>query len=152
MITLRGETKDKYTMPVYNNKFPFRGAGNQRLIRARTTTPYNIDNGAGTTIDEVLTSGFPFETIMVNVRATYTEATDTAGAASANFKLGVAAAGATLVAATALEAAKAIGAYTEGVPLAVVIPANTPVFVRHTGVATTEIGQYYVEALFLPKP
>jgi poly(3-hydroxyalkanoate) synthetase len=139
-------------MPIFNNKWPFRGAGNQRLISHRTLTPYNIDNGAGTTIDEVLTSGFPFDSYLVDVRASYTEATDTTGAASANFKLGITAGGATLVAATALEAAKAIGSYTLGTPLAVLIPANTPVFVRHTGVATTEVGQYHVEALFLPKP
>jgi hypothetical protein len=133
-------------------KYPHIGRGNQRFIRCRTLTPYNVDNGAGTTIDEVLTGGFPFDVFMVESRAVYTEATDTAGAASANFKLGITAGGATLVAATALEAAKAIGGYTVGEPLEVVIPANTPVFVRHTGVATTEVGQYYVEALFLPKP
>ena len=135
-----------------NTKYPHIARGNQRYLRSRTLTPYNIDNGAGTTIDEVLTGGFPFETILVDARAVYTEATDTTGAASANFKLGITAGGATLVAATALEAAKAIGGYTEGIPLAVPLPANTPVFVRHTGVAVTEVGQYYVEALFLPKP
>lgn len=139
-------------MGIFNNKFPHIARGNQRLIRQRTLTPFNIDNGAGATSDDVLTGGFPFDTYLADIQATYTEATDTAGAASANFKVGVTAGGATLVAATALEAAKAIGACTKGTPLGVLIPANTPVFVRHTGVATTEVGQYYVEALFLPKP
>lgn len=133
-------------------KFPHIGRGNQRLIRVRSTTPYNIDNGAGTTIDEVISGGLPFETIIVEARAVYTEATDASGAAGANFKLGVAAAGATLVAATALEVSKAIGSYTEGTPLAVPIPANTPIFVRHTGIAITDVGEYYVEVLLLPKP
>lgn len=134
------------------DKYPSVGRGNQRVIVIRSTTPYNIDNGAGTTVDEVLSGGFPFETIMVDVRAVYTEATDTTGAASANFKLGVAAGGATLVAATALEAAKAVGSYTLATPLAVPIPANTPIFNRHTGVASTEVGQYYVQVTLLPKP
>lgn len=134
------------------DKYPSVGRGNQRLIPLRSLTPYNVDNGAGTTIDEVITAGFPFETVMVMARAVYTEATDTTGAASANFRIGVAAGGATLVASTALEVAKAIGSYTEGTPLSVVIPANTPIFVRHTGVASTEVGQYYVQVLLLPKP
>ncbi len=135
------------------NKYPHIARGNQRLgLRLRSLTPYNIDNGAGTTIDEPLTGGLPFDTWLVSSRAVYTEATDTTGAASANWKVGVAAGGATLVAATALEAAKAIGSYTEGDPLPVLIPANTPIFVRHTGVATTEVGQYFVELLLLPKP
>lgn len=134
------------------DKYPYVGRGNQRVIVLRSTTPYNIDNGAGTTVDEVLSGGFPFETIIVDARAVYTEATDTTGAASANFKLGVAAGGATLVAATALEAAKAVGSYTLATPLAVPIPANTPIFVRHTGVAATEVGQYYVQVTLLPKP
>lgn len=134
------------------SKYPHIGRGNQRFIRLRTAASINIDNGSGTTIDEVLSGGLPFDSVIVSARAVYTEATDTAGVATANFKLGVAAGGATLVAATALEVSKAVGAYTEATPLDVVIPANTPIFNRHTGVAATEAGQYYVEVLLLPKP
>ncbi len=133
-----------------NNKFPFVGRGNQRLFPVQSVI-FNIDNGSGITIDDQL-GNFPFDAWLLDVRAIYSEATDTAGAASANFKLGVAAGGATLVAATALEAAKAIGGYTLAVPLAVVLPANTTLWVRHTGVATMEVGQYKVQVLVLPKP
>lgn len=133
------------------NKFPFRGAGNQRCFPVITPAAFNVDNGAGTTVDYQL-GNFPFDCYIQDVRAIYSEATDTAGAASANFKLGVAAGGATLVAATALEAAKAIGATTVATIASDYLPANTTLWVRHTGVATTEVGQYFVQVVLLPKP
>lgn len=134
------------------SRYSFVGRGNQRLILATTRTTFNIDNGAGTTADDASVGPFPFETLIVGSRAVYTEATDTSGVATANFKTGVSAGGATLVAATALEVSKAIGAYTDGVPLEVPVPANTTIWTRHTGVAATEAGQYFVEYLILPKP
>ena len=133
------------------NKFPYVGHGNQRLIHLATPAAYNVDNGAGTTVDYQL-GNFPFDCYLMDVRAIYSEATDTTGAASANFKLGVAAGGATLVAATALEASKAIGATTTATIAVDYLPANTTLWVRHTGVASTEVGQYFVHVLLLPKP
>jgi hypothetical protein len=135
-----------------NNKFGYVGRGNQRTFVATTRTTFNVDNGAGTTADDASVGPFPFDCYIVDARAIYTEATDTAGAASANWKTGITAGGATLVAATALEISKAIGGYTAGVPLAVLVPANTTIFTRHTGVATTEVGQYFVQYTILPKP
>lgn len=132
--------------------FPFRAAGNQRTFVATTRTTFNIDNGAGTTADDASVGPFSFDCYIAAARAVYTEATDTAGAASANFKTGVAAGGATLIAATALTAAKAIGAYTEATPLDVLVPAGTTIWTRHTGIAATEAGQYFVEYEILPKP
>lgn len=134
------------------DKFGYIARGNQRLLYMRTNTTFNIDNGAGTTADDSSIGPFPFDCIIVTARAVYTEATDTTGVATANFKTGVAAGGATLVAATALEVSKAIGAYTDAVPLAVAVPANTTVWTRHTGVAATETGQYFVLYGILPKP
>jgi hypothetical protein len=133
-------------------KFPYIARGNQRTFVATTRTTFNVDNGAGTTADDGTVGPFPFDCYIVDARAVYTEATDTAGAASANFKTGITAGGATLVAATALEGAKAIGGYTLAVPLNVLIPANTTIFTRHTGVATTEVGQYFVQYTILPAP
>lgn len=135
-----------------SNNFGYVARGNQRLIHATTRTTFNIDNGAGTTADDASVGPFPFDCYIVSARAVYTVATDTSGVASANFKTGVAAGGATLVAATALEVSKAIGAYTEATPLDVVVPANTTIWTRHTGVAATEAGDYFVEYLILPKP
>lgn len=134
------------------NKFPYVARGWQRAFFVRTATEFNIDNGAGTTADDSSIGPFPFDCFIVSARALYTVATDTTGAASANWKTGITAGGATLVAATALEVSKAIGAYTEGVPLNVVIPANTTIWTRHTGVAATEAGNYYVWYGILPKP
>jgi hypothetical protein len=135
-----------------NNKYPYVGRGNQRTFIATTRTTFNIDNGAGTTADDASVGPFPFDCWITDARAIYTEATDTTGAASANFKTGVSAGDATLVAATALGVLKAIGGYTAGTPLAVVVPANTTIWTRHTGVATTEVGQYFVQYTILPKP
>jgi hypothetical protein len=134
------------------DRFGFVARGNQRAFYMRTTTVFNIDNGAGTTADDSSIGPFPFDCYIVLARAVYTEATDTTGVQTANFKTGVAAGGATLVAATALEVTKAIGAYTDGAPLAVAVPANTTIWTRHTGVAATEVGQYFVLYGILPKP
>lgn len=135
-----------------NNKYPYRAAGNQRTFAIQTRTTFNIDNGAGTTADDASIGPFPFDCYITDARAVYTEATDTTGVATANFKTGVAAGGATLLAATALEVSKAIGGYTTGSPLAVLVPANTTIWTRHTGVAATEAGQYFVQYTILPKP
>lgn len=135
-----------------NQKHPYIARGNQRTFAIQTRTTFNVDNGAGTTADDASVGPFPFECIITDARAVYTVATDTAGAASANFKTGITAGGATLVAATALEVSKAIGAYTIAAPLAVSVPANTTIWTRHTGVAATEAGEYFVQYTILPKP
>lgn len=134
------------------DKSAYVARGNQRYFVATTRTTFNIDNGSGTTADDASVGPFPFDCYIVAARAVYTEATDTAGVATANFKTGVAAGGATLVAATALEVSKAIGDYTAGVPLDVAVPANSTIWTRHTGVAATEAGQYFVEYVIMPKP
>jgi hypothetical protein len=132
-------------------KFPYIARGNQRTIILVTPAAFNIDNGSGTTADYQLCN-LPFDCYIQDVRAIYSEATDTAGAASANFKLGVAAGGATLVGATALAGSKAIGATTTATITLDYLPANTTLWVRHTGIASTEAGQYYVQVVLVPKP
>lgn len=134
-----------------DNKFPFIARGNQRIEWFRSKT-YNIDNGSGTTDDDIIFSDLDFDAWVVHVRAVYVEATDTAGAASANFKLGTAAGGATVVAATALEVSKAVGSATEATVVAGRVAAGSALFCRHTGIATTEAGQYYVQVGVLAVP
>lgn len=134
------------------NRFGLVARGNQRTFIATTRTTFNIDNGAGTTADDASVGPYPFDCFIVGARAVYTEATDTSGVATATFTTGISAGGATLVAATALEVSKAIGGYTAATPLAVAVPANTTIWTRHTGVAATEAGQYFVEYQILPKP
>lgn len=119
-----------------------------RLNYVRSDT-FNFDNGAGATIDDVvLLLDKPIE--IVSARVVYEEATDTSGAASANVKIGTAAGGDQIVAATAYGTSKAVGSYTT---LTVkdsgkFVPANTAVFVRHTGIAATEGGQGYVQICY----
>ena len=132
--------------------FPYRGAGNQRTFVATTRTTFNIDAGSGTTEDDASVGPYPFDCYIVDARAVYTTATDTAGTANANWKTGITAGGATLVAATSIEVSKAVGSYTLGTPLDVRIPANTTIFTRNTGVAATEAGNYFVQYTILPKP
>jgi poly(3-hydroxyalkanoate) synthetase len=132
-------------------KLPYIARGNQRALVVMTPAAFNIDAGSGTTVDYQLCN-LPYDAYIQDVRAIYSEATDTAGAASANFKLGVAAGGATLVAATALEVSKAIGATTVATITLDYLPANTTLWVRHTGIAATEAGTYYVQVILVPKP
>jgi hypothetical protein len=106
------------------------------IVRSQT---FNIDNGAGTTVDEVLFDTGGRACRLLRAYALYQEATQTV--AAGNFKLGVAVGGATLVAATAYEDSKAIGVVTEGVVLIDgYIPAGEELWVRHTGIAATATG------------
>jgi hypothetical protein len=139
-------------MPYNRNKFPHIARGNQRFLFLSSRTTFNIDNGAGTTVDECLCAGLPSDAEIVSARPIYTEATDTTGVASANWKLGVTAGGATIIAATALDVSKAIGAAgTEGVPLIPLLAGNS-LFIRHTGIAATEAGQYWLQVILMLKP
>jgi hypothetical protein len=128
-------------------KYPYIARGAQRYSVAKSPV-INIDNGAGTTADYPVLANLPKNIRLISVQAVYTEATDTAGAASANFAVGVTAGGATLVGATALAVSKAIGATTTGTILVDLVPAGSTLFVRHTGVATTEVGEYFVQVVY----
>jgi len=132
--------------------FPYVARGDQRITWFRSKT-YNIDNGSGTTDDDIIFSDLDKDAWVCHVRAVYVEATDTAGAASATFQLGTAAAGATIVAATALEVSKAVGSATEATVLAAArVAAGGALFARHTGIAATEAGQYYLQIGVLLEP
>lgn len=112
------------------------------LVRQSTkhsaTQFFNLDNGSGTTVDEPLFRTGSRGGRLVRVYALYGEATQTV--AAGNFKLGVAAGGATLVAATAYEDSKSVGDATTASILSDKVPPNTTVFVRHTGVGVTQTG------------
>ncbi|MFZ5589634.1 MAG: hypothetical protein ACOY4M_08375 [Pseudomonadota bacterium] len=105
---------------------------------ALKTQFFNIDNGAGVTVDEVVFKASARGAHLVRVYALYGEATGTV--AAGNFRVGSTAGGAQYVAATAYENGKAVGDATEGVIINDVVPPNGTVFVRHTGVAATPTG------------
>lgn len=133
------------------DKFGYVGRGNQRIAWFRSKT-FNIDNGSGTTDDDVIFADFDCDAYVVHVRAVYVEATDTAGAASATFSLGTAAGGVTVVAATALEVLKSVGGVTTATIAAGRVAAGGSLFARHTGIAATEAGQYFLQVGVLLKP
>lgn len=112
------------------------------VLRSKT---FNIDNGSGTTDDDIMAvpAGGPYK--ILSARAIYVEATDTAGAASANVKIGSAVGGAQHVAASALEVSKAVGSYTDLTIALDELIEDQMIAVRHTGIAATEAGQYYVQ-------
>lgn len=104
---------------------------------------FNLDNGAGTTIDDVIIKRSGAITITA-ARIVYVDATSGTVAAG-NVKLGTAVGGAEIVAATAYENTKAVGTSTALTIVAGAVAADGAVFVRHTGVAATAAGQAYVE-------
>ena len=103
---------------------------------------FNIDNGNGTTDDDVWETSGAIE--IVGVKAVYTEASDSS-MGEATFKVGTAVAGAQVVAATALEESKSVGTSTAGVVLVNRVPKDNILAVRHTGIATTQVGKYRVQ-------
>lgn len=125
--------------------------GSQLATNARrqyaVSKEFTIGNGAGTTDDDILfLSSDGCTVIAANV--VYTVATDSAGAASANVKVGTAVGGAQVVNTTALQISKAAGSRTalvlETGTGVLNIAANGFLAVRHTGVAATEAGKYKV--------
>jgi len=114
--------------------------------RRVTKTPIiNIDIGAGTTADFVITRQSTAITITA-ARFVYTEATAAAGATAATIALGTAAGGTQIADATAIEQPKAVGAATAFTLKSGAVAANTPVIARLTGVVATPIaGEGFVE-------
>lgn len=131
---------------------PTFATGQSRFVRGYDTGPalvtvrsrvFDIDNGAGTTVDDCILRPESAITI-TGARIVYTDAT-TGTVAAGNVKIGTTVGGAEIVAATAYENAKTIGTVTAMTLVASAVAASAPVFVRHTGIAATAAGQAYVE-------
>jgi len=134
------------------NKYPYIARGNQRYVAFRSET-FNIDSGTASTVDDVIFSDLPTDAIIVEVHPVYLTATDTAGAASATYSLGTTAGGVDIVAAVALEVSKAVGAAGAAATIAVDrIAAGGTLFARHSGIAATEAGTYYLQILVMLAP
>ena len=117
-----------------------------RAVFLMRSKEYDVDNGAGTTDDDVLIApSVPCK--IVDIRAVYTVATDSAGSGSANFKVGSAAGGAQHCAATSLVVSKSAGTYTSATIVSGDVAANGAIHIRHTGVAATEAGKYRVQIM-----
>lgn len=118
-----------------------RGTGKRQIA---VTQIFNIDNGAGTVINDA----FLYCSQAISIKAArvlYTTAT--AGTvAAATISLGTTVAGVELVAATALENSKTVGAITALTLTAAAarVAAGTMITASHTGIATTVAGEYRV--------
>jgi hypothetical protein len=117
-------------------------------VRTARTVWFNLDNGAGTTIDDVIWGGGAAIHIRA-ARIVYQDAT-TGTVAGGSAKVGTTVGGAEVVAATNYENGKTVGTTTAmalvGTPAGgFAVAAGTPVLVRHTGVAVTNAGQSVVE-------
>ena len=144
-----GEAKDN---KMSDGKFPYIARGNQRYMLIQSAEQ-NIDNGSGTTADQALVAALPTDAYVVAAWPIYTEATDTAGAASATWSLGIAAGGTTIVTATALQVSKAVGAAgSKATIVSPLLAAGNTLFMRHTGIASTEVGAYRLQVLLMMKP
>lgn len=126
--------------------------GANRYVRGYDTGPalaqaksmrFDLDNGAGTTVDDVILRPDVAITI-VAARIVYTDAT-TGTVAGGNAKIGTTVGGAEIVAATAYANASAVGTKTDMTIVSGAVAAGSPVIVRHTGVAVTQAGMAYVE-------
>jgi hypothetical protein len=118
-----------------------RGASRIQVVQSQL---FNIDNGAGVTIDDVVL--YLSQPIKITAaRVVYSGAT-TGTVAAATVGIGTAVAGVELVAATALENTKTVGTITALTlkAAAAFVAANTMVVVRHTGIAATAAGEYRV--------
>lgn len=104
----------------------------------------NIDNGAGTELDLVVLRA-PTALRVLAANVVYTEETDTGGAADATVQVGTTVGGVDIVAATDLEVSKAVGDVTELTIADGEVEAGELIAVRHTGIAATESGKYYVQ-------
>lgn len=116
--------------------------GAQTVQRARSVW-FNLDNGAGTTVDDVLMK--PTSAITITAaRIIYVDAT-TGTVAAGTAQIGTTLGGSDIVAATNYENSKAVGVATPMVVAAGAVAAGGAVFVRHTGVAATAAGQAVIE-------
>ena len=122
-------------------------AGSKLAANARKrfafSQSFDIDNGAGVTIDVVVFLPSVAITILV-ARIVYEDVTS-GTVAAANVKAGTTVGGAEIFAATALENTKAVGTATTVTLASGAVAAATPIIVRHTGIAATAAGKYHVE-------
>lgn len=110
------------------------------------TEAFDLDNGAGTTIDRVILRPSVAITIQ-SARIVYEDATSGTVAAG-NARIGTTVGGSEIVAATSYENSKAVGTVTAMTLVSSAVAANTPICVRHTGVGATQAGRAHVEIEF----
>ena len=127
------------------NHTSYKGSRNSALHTASSVW-FNLDNGAGTTVDDVLLVPDVDITIL-SAKIVYVDAT-TGTVAAGNAKIGTTVGGAEIVAATAYGNTATVGSTTAMTLVAPKVTAGTMVSVRHTGVAVTQAGQAFVQITY----
>lgn len=135
-------------MPRYSLAQPQYRSGSESVVTgcARSVW-FNLDNGAGATVDDVIVKAVVPITVTA-ARILYVDAT-TGTVAAGNARIGTTVGGSEIVASTAYENTKAVGTETAMTIVAGAVAANGAVFVRHTGVAITQAGQSVVEIEYI---
>lgn len=118
-------------------------------LKTLVSESFNLDNGNGTTIDRVLMRNSK-AIKLYRAQIVYDDATSGTVAAG-SLALGVTVGGATVIAATNYGNTKAVGSTTACTLLLTDIDADTPLFVRHTGVAATQAGYAHLELEYAVK-
>ena len=124
------------------------GRGHQKRQRV-VSKEFNIDNGAGTTDDDLLLYTRHKGLTIHNIDVVYTEATDSS-MGTATLKVGSSQGGTQIVAAyTHLESAavSSVAAMTLATSR---LESGGVLWARHTGIATTQTGKYKVVVEFTP--
>ncbi len=134
-----------YSKLEHLHHFIYQQSRKAAIQRVRSDT-FDLDNGAGTTVDDVVMKPTAAVTITA-ARIIYTDAT-TGTVAAGSAKVGVTLAGAEVVAATNYANTTAVGTATTMTIVSGAVAAGTGVFVRHTGVASTQAGKAVVELEF----
>lgn len=115
-------------------------AGVRQIARS---IEFDLDNGAGTTIDTTVM--LPAHALTITAaRIVYDDAT-TGTVAAGNARVGTTVGGSEIVAATAYGNTKTVGSTTAMTIVSGAVAASTMVVVRHTGVAATQAGKAHVE-------
>lgn len=116
-------------------------------LRYIRTPEIDIDNGNGTTVD--LTLMVPTTAITIqSMSVVYTDAT-TGTVAAATIKVGTTVGGAEIVAATALTNSATVGTRQALTLASSSVASGTPIIARHTGIAATAAGKYFVQMAYV---
>ena len=110
---------------------------------------FDIDNGAGTTKDDCILRHSK-SIFIYSARIVYTGAT-TGTIAAGTAQIGTTVGGEEIVAAAVYENSKAVGFKTALTLVISEVAADTPILVRHTGVAATAAGEAYIEIEYAVK-
>lgn len=116
-----------------------RGNNNRNYLVSKE---FNVDNGAGTTDDDLL-GYLPEDFTVVTVKRVYTEATDSSMGAPTT-KVGTAVGGEQIVTAKTVPEGAAVSSVTDLTLVTDKFAGGQAIWVRHTGVATTQAGKYKV--------